>query len=33
MKSDKSKIITIAAIYTVAILMNIWGLGIMGWVY
>jgi hypothetical protein len=33
MKSDKSKIITIAAIYAVAILMNVFGLGIMGWLY
>jgi len=33
MKSDRSKIITIAGIYTIAALMNIWGLGIMGWVY
>jgi hypothetical protein len=33
MKSDKSKIITIAGIYAVAILMNVYGLGLMGWVY
>ena len=33
MRSDRNKIITIAAIYTVGILMNIWGLGVMGWVY
>ena len=33
MESDKSKIITIAAIYTIAILMNVFGLGLMGWVY
>ena len=33
MKSDKSKIITIACIYSVAILMNVFGLGIMDWVY
>jgi len=33
MRSDKSKIITIAAIYTVGILMNVFGMGVMGWVY
>ena len=33
MQSDKSKIITIAAIYTIAILMNVFGLGVMGWEY
>ena len=33
MNSDKSKIITIAGIYSVAILMNVYGLGIMGWIY
>ena len=33
MSSHKSKIITIAGIYTVAILMNVFGLGVMGWVY
>lgn len=33
MQSDRSKIITIAVIYTVAVLMNVFGLGAMGWVY
>jgi len=33
MKADKSKVITLAAIYTIAILMNVFGLGVMGWVY
>jgi len=33
MKTDRSKIITIAGIYAVAILMNVFGLGLMGWVY
>jgi len=33
MKSDKSKIITIAGIYSVAVLMNVFGLGMMGWIY
>jgi len=33
MKSDKSKIISIAGIYAVAILMNVFGLWLMGWVY
>jgi hypothetical protein len=33
MKLDKNKIITIAGIYSVAILMNVFGLGIMDWVY
>jgi len=33
MRSDRNKIITIAAIYTVGILMNVFGMGVMGWVY
>jgi hypothetical protein len=33
MKSDRSKVITIGGIYTVAVSMNVWGMGIMGWVY
>jgi hypothetical protein len=33
MKSDSSKVITIGGIYTVAVSMNVWGMGIMGWVY
>ena len=33
MKANKSKIITICAIYSVPVLMNVFGLGIMGWVY
>ena len=33
MKSDRNKIITICSIYAVAILMNIFGMGVMGWVY
>jgi hypothetical protein len=33
MKTDRSKIITIAGIYAVAILMNVFGLWLMGWVY
>ena len=33
MRSDRNKIITIAAIYTVGILMNVFGMGVMGWGY
>jgi len=33
MKSYKNKIITISAIYTIAIVGNILGLGLFGWVY
>jgi len=33
MKTNKAKIITISAIYAVAILMNVIGLGFLGWVY
>jgi len=33
MKSDKNKIITICIIYGIAIIANVIGLGIMGWVY
>ena len=33
MKSDRNKIITISSIYALAIVMNIFGMGIMGWVY
>jgi len=33
MHSDRSKIITIAGIYAVAVLMNVFGLGVMNWVY
>jgi hypothetical protein len=33
MKSYKNKIITISAIYTIAIVGNILGLGVFGWVY
>jgi hypothetical protein len=33
MKSNKSKIITICAIYSVPVLLNVFGLVIMGWVY
>jgi len=33
MKSNKNKIITIGCIYLVPIIMNIFGLGIMDWVY
>lgn len=33
MKSNKSKIITISCLYLIAIVANIFGLGLMGWVY
>ncbi len=33
MKSDRNKIITICSIYSIAIIANIFGLGIMGWKY
>jgi hypothetical protein len=33
MKSYKNKIITISTIYTIAIVANILGLGVFGWVY
>ena len=33
MKSDKNKVIAIAAIYAVAVLMNVFAMGFMGWVY
>jgi hypothetical protein len=33
MKTNKSKIITISAIYAVAILMNVIAMGFLGWVY
>jgi len=33
MKSDKNKIMTIAAIYAIAVLMNVFGLGAIRWVY
>ncbi len=33
MKSDKKKIITISCIYTIAVVANILGLGVFGWVY
>lgn len=33
MKSEKYKILTISIIYAIAIIMNIWGMGIMGWKY
>lgn len=33
MKSDKNKIITISSIYLIAVVANIYGLGIKGWVY
>jgi len=33
MKSDRNKIITISSIYALAVVMNVVGLGIMGWVY
>jgi hypothetical protein len=33
MKSDKNKIITISCIYTIAVVANILGLGVFGWVY
>jgi hypothetical protein len=33
MKSDRNKIITVSSVYGLAIVMNIFGMGIMGWVY
>ncbi len=33
MKSDRNKIITISSIYALAVLMNVCGMGVMGWVY
>ena len=33
MKSDRNKIITISSIYALAVVMNVVGLGVMGWVY
>ena len=33
MKSEKNKILTISIIYAIAIIMNVWGMGIMGWKY
>ena len=33
MKSNRNKIITISSIYALAVVMNVVGLGIMGWVY
>jgi hypothetical protein len=33
MKSDRNKIITISCIYAVALLMNVFGMGVMGWTY
>ncbi len=33
LKTLRAKVITVAAIYAVALLMNIYGLGIRGWVY
>jgi len=33
LKSDKRKIAAISSVYALAIAMNVWGLGIMGWTY
>ncbi|MFZ5572800.1 MAG: hypothetical protein ACOZF0_20570 [Thermodesulfobacteriota bacterium] len=33
MKSDRNKIIVISSIYSIAIVANVFGLGIMGWTY
>jgi hypothetical protein len=33
MKSDRNKIITISRFYGLAVGMNIFGIGLMGWVY
>jgi hypothetical protein len=33
LKTHRSKIITVSSLYTIAVLMNVFGLGIMGWIY
>jgi hypothetical protein len=33
LKSLRNKIITVGSLYAIAIIMNVYGLGIMGWKY
>ena len=33
LKTHRAKIITVSSLYAIAVLMNVYGLGIMGWIY
>jgi hypothetical protein len=33
LKTHRSKIIAVGSLYTIAVLMNVYGMGIMGWKY